>query len=66
MMIIVMTKVTEIGGSRRGGGLRGLQPPFQISKIKRVIKQNKKKTILLKREKRERVACLFSFYVYTR
>ena len=54
-----------IGGSK--GGLRGLHPPFQISKIKRVIKENKKKKkILLKRKKRERVPWLSSFYVYTR
>ena len=28
--------------------------------------KQKKKTVLLKRKKRERVACLYSFYVYTR
>ena len=42
MMIIVMTKMMEIGGSRRGGGYGGCNPPFKFQKKKRVIKQNKK------------------------
>ena len=49
--------VYTIGGSRRGG-VRGSPPLFQI--------EINNKTILLKRNKRERVSCLSSFYVYTR
>ena len=55
-----------IGGSR--AGVTGAATPlFQISKIKESNKTKKNiETILLKREKRERVACLASFYVNTR
>ena len=52
-----MYHVHVIGGSR--GGLRGLQPPFQISKIK---KSNKTKEIIednpLEKEE-ERKSCMF-------
>ena len=47
-------------GSR--GGLRGLKPPFQISKIK---ESKKTKTILLKSKKKEIGACL-SIFMCTR
>ena len=56
------------GGGGGGGWLRcTLQSPFQISKIKGSNKTKQKiGDNLLKRKKREIVAFLSSFYVYTR
>ena len=58
MMILIMTKMTEIGGSRRGGGVTGVATPLSNFKNKESNKTKQKEDNPLETEE-ERKSCMF-------
>ena len=58
MMIIVTNIMTEIGGSRRGGGVTGVATPLSNFKNKESNKTKQKEDDPLETEE-ERKSCMF-------